>query len=108
MYVINKLTDIDEATLETAYYAGSSILLAQPVQSEIKDYVEAHDWLDLDPKVSEGTMFFAFSSDTKALIDKPEPSGDPVYDNSDLDKKYYVMLSGYISSIQSRVQAPLG
>ena len=108
LYVINKLTDIDEVTLETAYNSGSSILLAQPVQSEIKAYVDAHDWLDLDPTVSESTMFFGFSSDTKALIDNPEPSGDPVYDNSDLDKKYYVMLSGYISSIQLKVQSPLG
>lgn len=108
MLVINKLTDIDDAILKKAYEEGRIILVAQPVQGEIKTFADAHDWMEVDPEITDSTWIFGFSSDTKAIIDKLESTGDPIYDNTNLDQKYYVMLSGYISAIQNNIKSAFG
>ena len=86
---------------EIAFY-DETILVLQPVESEIKAYLETHDYLNLDPEINDSTWMMAFNSDTNVLIDKLKTTGDPVIDNADLDKKTYITLSGFFSSLVDR------
>lgn len=97
IYIVNKLTDIDDKTMEEIAFYDETILVLQPVESEIKAYLETHDYLNLDPEINDSTWMMAFNSDTKVLIDKLKTTGDPVIDNADLDKKTYITLSGFFS-----------
>jgi len=101
VYVVNKLTDINEETLEEIFDYGETIILLQPSENEIRSYQESHKWLNIDPTLSENTWIFGFSNDSKAIIDPLESTGDPIVDNADLEEKSYIMLSGYISSLNT-------
>lgn len=101
VYVINKLTDINPEELRYIYDHGETVILTQPVAGEIKAYQAEHGWLTIDSDLSETVWLFGFSNNSKAIINKMEPTGDPVLDNTDLDQKAYISLASYITKFQT-------
>jgi len=102
LLVMNKLTDIDEELLKNAYHKGTTVLLMQPVEGEIKAYQQTHEWLEIDAVKTDNTWILGFSNNSKVLIDQLETTGDPVVDNMDLDKNTYITLSGLLMSINEQ------
>lgn len=101
LYVVNKLTDLDEEKFRALYEFGESVMLLQPVESEIRAYMESHQWLDIDPTIDDHVCYMGFSSHSKACIDSPDATGDPIVDNTNKDEQTYTMLSGYLTAVNT-------
>ena len=102
VYVVNKLTDLSDEKMEDIMFYGETVLLINPVESEIKAYLETHDFITLDPEVTDSTWILGFNNDTKILIDKLPQIGDPVADNANRNEKTYVALSGLFTFFAER------
>lgn len=101
LYVVNKLTDIEEDKLEEIYDYGYTVLLIQPVESEIRAFQASHKWLDIDPTLPEKTWILGFSKNSKAIIDELDPIHDPLEESTPLDVKTYIALSGYMTALNT-------
>ena len=108
VYVVNKLTDLSDEQMDDIMYSGETVLLMNPVESEIKAYLETHDYITLDPEITDSTWILGFNNDTKILIDKLSTTGDPVADNADRDEKTYVALSGVFTAFAERYEGYTG
>ncbi len=108
VYVVNKLTDLSDEKMENIMRYGETVLLMNPVESEIKAYLETHDYITLDPEITDSTWILGFNNDTKILIDKLSTTGDPVADNADRDEKTYVALSGVFTAFAERYEGYTG
>ena len=102
VYVVNKLTDLSDEQMDDIMYSGETVLLMNPVESEIKAYLETHDYITLDPEITDSTWILGFNNNTKILIDKLSQTGDPVADNANRNEKAYVALSGLFTSFAER------
>ena len=55
VYVVNKLTDLSDELMDDIMYQGMMVLLMNPVESEVKAYLDTHDFITLDPEVTDST-----------------------------------------------------
>ncbi len=108
VYVVNKLTDLSDEKMENIMRYGETVLLMNPVESEIKAYQETHDYITLDPEITDSTWILGFNNDTKILIDKLSTTGDPVAENAVRDEKTYVALSGVFTAFAERYEGYTG
>ena len=108
VYVVNKLTDLSDEQMDDIMYSGETVLLMNPVESEIKAYLETHDYITLDPEITDSTWILGFNNNTKILIDKLSQTGDPVADNANRNEKAYVALSGVFTAFAERYEGYTG
>ena len=108
VYVVNKLTDLSDQQMDDIIYRGETVLLMNPVESEVKAYLETHDYITVDPEITDSTWILGFNNDTKILIDKLSQTGDPVADNANRDEKAYVALSGLFTAFAERYDTYTG
>lgn len=101
VFIVNKLTDIDEAVLREIFERGKTVAVAYPVKAEIDAYAESHDWLNIDTEeVGDALLLYAFNNTRHyATIELPEESGDPVAANMNRAKRYYVHLSSWLTEM---------
>ena len=107
-YVVNKLTDLSDEQMAEIIDRGETVMLMNPVESEIKAYIETHNYITLDPEVADTTWILGFNNDTKILIDKLSQDGDPVADNADRAEKAYITLSGLLTYFAQRYDGYTG
>lgn len=95
LYVVNKLTDIDESMLEDIYDQKALIAVVNPKKSDFEAYVNAHEWLNLDTEnVRDTLLIYAFSSNNYYYaISEPGESEDPVSANLNRAQNCYMSLS---------------
>lgn len=108
VYVVNKLTDLSDELMDDIMYQGMMVLLMNPVESEVKAYLDTHDFITLDPEVTDSTWILGFNNDTKILIDKLPQTSDPVANNANRDEKTYIALSGLFAVFAERYNAYSG
>ena len=94
--------------MDDIMYSGETVLLMNPVESEIKAYLETHDYITLDPEITDSTWILGFNNNTKILIDKLSQTGDPVADNANRNEKAYVALSGVFTAFAERYEGYTG
>ncbi len=72
VFVVNKLTDLDESLLKDAYEQGKTIAVVNPKKEEIDAYTAAHPWLDIfTDNIDDDLGIFGFNNDrTYILINK--------------------------------------
>lgn len=72
VFVVNKLSDLDESLLKDAYEQGKTIAVVNPQKEEIDAYATAHPWLDIfTDNIDDELGIFGFNNDrTYILINK--------------------------------------
>ena len=101
VFIVNKLTDIDEAVLQEIFERGKTVAVVYPVKLEIEAFAQSHDWLDIDTEdVGDGLLLYAFNNTRHyATVELPVEGGDPVVANLNRAKRYYVHLSSWLTEM---------
>ena len=112
IFVLNKLTDLNEADLKfvvTEYLNDGLICLMNPSKADIDAYCEAHDWIDIDTSnITDSLLMFGFNGvGSRYYIQKPTAidGNDPLLASMNRAQDYYVFISSMLTDFTSRITA---
>ena len=110
VYVLNKLTDIDEGILKRVLTEDSDqklVCVVNPVKAEFEAYAQSHEWFDIDSEGLNSSVFiYGFNGGNgHYFIYTPESGegGDPIVENMNRAQNYYAMISAMLSDYNRHI-----
>lgn len=110
VYVLNKLTDIDEGILKkvlTEDLDQKLVCVVNPVKAEFEAYAQSHEWFDIDSEGLNSSVFiYGFNgAGGHYFIYTPESGegGDPIVENMNRAQNYYAMISAMLSDYNRHI-----
>lgn len=110
VYVLNKLTDINEEILKnvlTEDLDQKLVCVVNPDKAEFEAYAKSHEWFDIESEGLNNSVFiFGFNgAEGRYFIYTPESGegGDPIVENMNRAQNYYAMISAMLSDYTRHV-----